>query len=170
MVIFGAAISAFAQNGGTSAGGKWMEFDAEDSMTAARKVRFELQGDNFLENSDVKPRVEIFCTNGKFELADFNPATKLAPPNRPSFWGRPQMTVLVRIDDTHRWQHWNWVNGHFLAMDKGTTRGLIGAHIFKVEARLRGGQEIAEFSPGGLDLGRVKKACELTPKKPSNDD
>ncbi len=54
-------------------------------------------------------------------------------------------------------------------MDKGTTRALIGAHVFKVEIRGRRGPEIAEFSPTGLDLARVKNACNLTPKRPSKD-
>ena len=47
-------------------------------------------------------------------------------------------------------------------MDKGTTRELIGAHIFKIEIRGRKGPEIAEFSPAGLDLARVKQTCDLT--------
>jgi hypothetical protein len=52
-------------------------------------------------------------------------------------------------------------------MDKGTTRELIGSHIFKVQIPGQRGPEIAEFSPAGLDLARVKQACDLTPKKPS---
>jgi hypothetical protein len=35
-----------------------------------------------------------------------------------------------------------------------------------VEIRGRNGPEIAEFSPAGLDLARVKQACNLTPKQP----
>jgi hypothetical protein len=31
------------------------------------------------------------------------------------------------------------------------------------------GPEIAEFSPAGLDLARVRQACDLKPKKPSKD-
>jgi hypothetical protein len=54
-------------------------------------------------------------------------------------------------------------------MDKGTTRGMLGAQIFNVEAATRSGRQIAEFSPAGLDLGKVKQACDLTPKKPSKD-
>jgi hypothetical protein len=46
---------------------------------------------------------------------------------------------------------------------------LIGAHVFKIEIRGRRGREIAEFSPAGVDLGRVKQACDLTPKKTSKD-
>lgn len=155
---------------GVSAGGKWMEFQSEDKMTGARKVRFELLADNYLkEDPDYKPRVELFCSNGKLSLADFNPGTRLAPPNRPGFWGQPQMEVMVRIDGTHRYHGWNWVNGHFLSMDKGTTRGMIGSQVFKVEVGTRGGREIADFSPSGLNLERVRQACDLTPKKPSKD-
>jgi hypothetical protein len=51
-------------------------------------------------------------------------------------------------------------------MDKGTTRELIGGQVFKVELRTRNGPRIAEFSPAGLDLTEVRKACDLTPKKP----
>ena len=172
--------SLLAQNGamspyqdekdGVSAGGKWMEFHSEDKMTAAKKVRFELLADNFLKgDSDYKPRVELFCSDGKLSLADFNPGERLAPPNRPGFWGQPQMEVMVRIDDTHSYHGWNWVRGHFLSMDKGTTRGMIGAQVFKVEVTTRAGREIAEFSPAGLNLDRVRQACDLTPKKPSKD-
>jgi hypothetical protein len=174
------AASALAQNGamspyqdekdGAIAGGKWMEFQSEDKMTGAKKVRFELLSDNYLKgDTDYKPRVELFCSNGKLSLADFNPGERLAPPNRPGFWGQPQMEVMVRIDGTHSYHGWNWVRGHFLSMDKGTTRGMIGSQVFKVEVRTGGGSEIAEFSPAGLNLDRVHQACDLTPKKPSKD-
>jgi len=175
------AASVFAQSSGSmtpyqdekdgvSAGGKWMEFHSEDKMTGAKKVRFELLADNYLrEDPDYKPRVELFCSDGKLTLADFNPGSRLGPPNRPGFWGQPQMEVMVRIDDTHSYHGWNWIRGHFLSMDKGTTRGMIGAQIFKVEVHTRAGREIAEFTPAGLDLARVRQACDLTPKKPSKD-
>ena len=78
------------------------------------------------------------------------------------------MEVLVRVDDAHSNHGWNWIRGRFLSMDKDTTRELIGARVFKVEIRGRNGRpEIVEFSPAGLDLGRVKQTCDLTPKKPS---
>jgi hypothetical protein len=44
------------------------------------------------------------------------------------------MEVMVRVDDAHSYHGWNWVRGRFLSMDKGTTRELIGAHVFKVSA------------------------------------
>jgi hypothetical protein len=172
--------SANAQNGamspnqgesdGVSAGGNWMEFHSEDKMTGEKKVRFELLSNNFLsEDPDYKPRIELMCTNRKYTYADFNPGIRLGPPNRPGFWGQPQMEVMVRVDDTHDDHGWNWEQGgRALSMDKGTTRGLIGAHVFNVQIQARrGGSEIAEFSPEGLDLERIKDACDLTPKKPS---
>ena len=158
------------ESDGVSAGGKWMEFHSEEKMTAAKKVRFELLSDNYLsQDPDYKPRIELVCTNSKYTYADFNPGMRLGPPNRPGFWGQPQMEVMVRVDDAHRYHGWNWIRGRFLSMDKGTARELIGAHVFKVEIRGRKGPEIAEFSPAGLDLARVKQACDLTPKKPSKD-
>jgi hypothetical protein len=176
-----AALSAIAQDAGSmspyqgekdgvSAGGKWMEFQSEDKMTGAHKVRFELLADNFLaEDPDYKPRIEIMCTDHKYTYADFNPGIRLGPPNRPGFWGQPQMEVMVRIDDTHSYHGWNWMRDRFLSMDKGTTRGLIGAQVFKVRIHGQKGREIAEFSPAGLNLDQVKQACDLTPKKPSKD-
>jgi len=180
VLVCAAALSVSAQSGtfspnqgesdGVSAGGKWMEFHSEDKMTGAKKVRIELLSDNYLsEDPDYKPRIEFICTNGKYTEADFNPGIRLGPPNRPGFWGQPQMEVMVRVDDAHSHHGWNWVRGRFLSMDKGTTRELIGAHIFKVEIRGRNGPEIAEFSPAGLDLTRVKQSCALTPRKPSKD-
>jgi hypothetical protein len=171
------AISAFAQGGamspyqnekdGVSAGGKWMEFASEDKMTGARKVRFELLADNyFKEDPEYQPRVELFCSSGKLQLADFNPGVRLAPPNRPGFWGQPQLEVMVRVDSKHDYHGWNWVRGHFLSMDKGTTREMIGGQVFKVELPTRSGRQIAEFSPAGLNLQRVHEACDITPKKP----
>ena len=155
---------------GIAAGGRWMEFQSEDKMTGAKKARFELLADNyFREDPDYKPRVELFCENGKLKLADFNPGVRLPPPDRPGFWGQPQLEVMVRIDDTHSYHGWNWVRGHFLSMDKGTTRGMIGGQVFKVELPTRSGRQIAEFSPAGLDLNLVHQACDLTPKKPSKD-
>jgi hypothetical protein len=180
VLAFGAAASLAAQSGklspyqdekdGVSAGGNWVEFQSEDKMTGAKKVRFELLADNyFREDPDYKPRVELYCQDGKLKLADFNPGVRLPPPNRPGFWGQPQLEVMVRIDDTHSYHGWNWVRGHFLSMDKGTTRGMIGGHVFKVELPTRSGRQIAEFSPAGLDVNRVHQACDLTPRKPSKD-
>jgi len=147
-----------------------MEFRVEDKMTAAKKVRFELLANNYLsEDPNYKPRVEMVCTDGKYSYADFNPGIRLGPPNRPGFWGQPQMEVEVRVDGTHGYHGWNWMRDRFLSMDKGTTRDLIGAHVFNVEIRGRSGSEIAEFSPSGLDLARVKQACDLAPKKPGKD-
>ena len=174
------AASAFAQGGamspyqdekdGVSAGGKWMEFQSEDKMTGAKKVRFELLSDNFFrEDPEYKPRVELFCEAGKLKFSDFNPGVRLAPPNRPGFWGQPQLEVEVRTDDVHNFHGWNWERGRFLSMDKGTTRGLIGAQVFKVELPTASGRQIAEFSPAGLNLDEVRKGCDITPKKPSKD-
>ncbi|MGA9799829.1 MAG: hypothetical protein WBQ68_12545 [Terriglobales bacterium] len=158
------------ESDGIGAGGKWFEFHSEDKMTAARKVRFELLADNYLsEDPEYKPRIELMCTNGKFTYADFNPGIRLGPPNRPGFWGQPQMEVMVRVDDAHSHHGWNWIRSRFLSMDKGTTRELIGARVFKIQIPGRNGPEIAEFSPAGFNLDRVRGACDLTPKKPSSD-
>jgi hypothetical protein len=46
---------------------------------------------------------------------------------------------------------------------------VMSAQVFNIALPNRRGREIAEFSPAGLDLGRVKEACDLTPKKPSKD-
>lgn len=179
--FFGAAtLSALAQHpvaspyqgegDGSSVGGKWVEFRSEEKMTGYKKVRFELQADNYLSLSpDYKPRIEMVCTDRKYTYADFNPGMPLGPPNRPGIWGQPQIEVMVRVDDTHHYHGWNWVRGRFLSMDKGTTRELMAAHIFKVQIPGPRGPEIAEFSPAGLDLARVKQDCDLKPKKPSRD-
>ena len=179
-LVLGAAALVSAQNGamspnqdesdGVSAGGKWLEFSSTDKMTGGSKVRFQLLSDNyFKEDPDYKPRVSLICSNGKLKLADFNPGVRLPPPNRPGWWGQPQLRVEVRVDDVHSFKEWNWFRGHFLSMDKGTTRGLMGANVFNVALPTRSGRQIAEFSPGGLDFARVKQACDLTPKKPSKD-
>jgi len=164
----GGAMSPYQdESDGVNAGGKWFEFHSDDKMTGKKRVRFELQSDNyFREDPEYRPRVVLFCTGGKLKLADFNPGVRLAPPNRPGFWGQPQLEVMIRVDDAHYNKGWNWMRGHFLSMDKETTRGLIGAHVFKVELPTRSGRQIAEFSPGGLQLDRVKQACDLTPHKP----
>jgi hypothetical protein len=179
-LLLGVAALASAQNGamspnqdesdGVSAGGKWLEFASTDKMTGHKKVRFQLVSDNyFKEDPDYKPRVNLICENGKLKLADFNPGVRLPPPNRPGWWGQPQLEVEVRVDDAHYFKGWNWLRGHFLSMDKGTTRGLMGANVFNVALPTRSGRQIAEFSPGGLDFVRVKQECDLTPKKPSKD-
>jgi hypothetical protein len=158
------------ESDGVSAGGKWMQFESEDKMTGKKRIRFELIADNYFRaDPESKPRIELYCTDRKLTLADFNPGARLGRPDYPGFWGQPKMEVVVRIDETHDHHGWNWVRGHFLSMDKGSARGLIGAQVFKIEVRTRSGPEIAEFSPAGLDLPRVKSACGLTPKKPGSD-
>jgi len=154
-----------SQGNRANAGGKWTESSAEDRMTGEKRVRFVLPAESS-PDSDSQARIVLFCVNGKLKLADFRPNTRMAPPNRPGFWGQPQMQVTVRVDNAHSQHGWNWVNGRFLAMDKGTTRELIGANLFRVEFLTPRGPEIAEFSPAGLDLALVSQACGLTPKKP----
>ena len=171
------AVSAFAQQGamspyqdeqdGVSAGGKWMEFRSEDKMTGKKKVRFELLANNyFREDPDYKPRIEVICTDGKYQNADFSMGGRLGRPDYPGFWGQPKMVVMVRIDGGHDHKGWNWVRGRFLSMDKGTVRGLVGAQVFNLEVKTRTGYAIAEFSPGGLNLDEFRRACDLTPHKP----
>lgn len=178
--LFAWAALAGAQNGamspnqdesdGVNVGGNWLEFHSTDKMTAHKKVRFELQSNNyFREDNDYKPRVNLICDNGKLKLADFNPGFRLPPPNRPGWWGQPQIEVEVRVDGAHYFKGWNWLRGRYLAMDKDTVRGLLGAQVFNIALPMRNGREIAEFSPAGLDLGRVREACDLKPKKPSSD-
>ncbi|HEY7351167.1 MAG TPA: hypothetical protein VH596_00240 [Terriglobales bacterium] len=150
---------------GISAGGHWTVYSSENRMTAAKQVRFELMADN-APRSDTGAKVIVYCTNGKLKLADFHPGERLSRPNWPGFWGQPQMRVRVRADNSHDEHNWNWINGHFLSMDKGTTRKLLGAHLFRVEFQTPDGPEIAEFSPAGLDLKLVADACDLKPKKP----
>jgi len=150
---------------GTSAGGNWMQYRSEDPMTTEKHVRFVLPANNE-PNSEESASIILHCTDGKLKLADFHPNLRLARPNWPGFWGQPQMRVRVRVDDAHDEHNWNWVNGHFLTMDKGTTREVIGAHMARIEFRTPDGSRIAEFSPAGLDLRLVHDACGLTPKKP----
>jgi len=172
-----ATVSAAAQQGalspyqgekdGVSAGGKWLEFQSEDKITAAKRVRFELLANNyFREDPEYKPRVELYCSNGKYERAEFDPGARLGRPDYPGFWGQPKMEVRVRFDESHDNKGWNWVRGRYLSMDKGTVRGAMGAQVFNVEVRTRTGYSIAEFSPAGLNLDEVRHACDLTPHKP----
>jgi hypothetical protein len=150
---------------GVSAGGNWTMYTSEDRMTGAHRTRFELGADN-LPNSDYQAKIILYCTDGKLQLADFHPGTRLSRPNWPGFWGQPQMHILVRVDNSHDTHNWNWIRGHFLAMDKGTTRELMGAQLFRIEFQTPHGPEIAEFSPAGLDLNAAYKACGLKPKRP----
>lgn len=152
------------QDPGASAGGNWTEYGAEDPMTAAKKVRFELAAEGAADREE-QARIILYCTDGKLKLADFRPNVRLSRPDWPGFWGQPQMRVRVRADAAHSDHSWNWVNGHFLAMDKGTARELIGARLFRIEFRTPDGPRIAEFAPAGLDLNRVHEACGLSPKK-----
>ena len=166
ILLCAGTLSAYAQESGVSAGGRWMEFDSQNEMTLVKSSRFEFPADNSLPGSDASPKILLFCTGGELKLSDFRPNAAIAPPNRPGFWGQPQMEVTVRVDSSHSKHGWNWVNGHFLSMDKGTARELLGAQIFKIEVQTLQGPQIATFSPAGIDLSRVKKACGLTPKKP----
>jgi len=178
VLVYAAAFMAGAQrvalspnqdeSDGISAGGQWAEFHSEDKMTGSKRVRFELVSNNYLrEDPDYKPRVELTCTDNKYTSAEFNPGIRLGPPNRPGFWGQPQMEVMVRVDEAHSYHGWNWIHDRFLSMDKGTARELIGARIFNVQIPSRYGPEIAEFSPAGLDLAKIRQVCDLTPKRPS---
>jgi len=146
-----------------NAGGPWQEYDSHDPMTDVKRSRFELAGDNPLRNSSAHPKINIYCENGKFLFGHFDPLVRVDP-NRPGFWGQPQVQVVVRVDSHNDRHSWNW-DGHFLAMDKDSVRGLIGATVFKVQLPGPGVPEnIATFSPAGLDLPEFDKACHLKPK------
>lgn len=164
-----AMMAAFApaQDSGVPVGGKWTKYETEDKMTGEKRVKFDLPANNYLDNSDRRPEVMIFCVGGKMKLADFRPNFGMSGPNRASFWeGRPQMRVTVRVDKFHTKRNWNWVNGDFLALDEDTARQLIQANIFNIQFMTRDGPQIAEFTPTGLDLGQVRQACGLKPQKP----
>jgi hypothetical protein len=165
LLICGMAVPGGAQSGGTSAGGNWKQYDYEDKMTAARKVRFELFADVAERDRPFQARVDLLCENGKLKASTFSPGVRLGRPTHPGFWGQPKMEVVVRVNQSHSNHGWNWARS-YLAMDKGTTRELIGAEIFKIEFLGESGPRIAEFSPAGLDLDRVRKDCGITPKKP----
>lgn len=162
------AMSLAAQGDGSNAGGNWRAFESEDAMTAAQKVRFELLSDRSLRSNrdEADTKIELFCENGKFKSSSFSPGVRLGRPNRPGFWGQPQMEVMVRADNSHSNHGWNW-NGNYLAMDKDTTRALVAAEIFKIQYLGPRGPVIAEFSPAGIDLTRLSQACHgIAPKKP----
>jgi hypothetical protein len=51
-------------------------------------------------------------------------------------------------------------------MDKNSRVGLIAATVFKVQLPGPGSPDnIATFSPEGLDLAQFEKACQLKPRK-----
>ena len=168
LLLCAGALSLSAQ-GDNNAGGNWRAFYSEDAMTAAKKVTFELiSEDSMRSNRDVpESRIELFCENGKYKASTFTPGVRLAPPNRPGFWGQPQMEVMVRVDSSHSNHGWNW-NGKSLSMDKGTTREMLGAEVFKIQFLGPRGPQIAEFSPSGIDLSQVSRACSISPKKPGS--
>jgi hypothetical protein len=148
------------------AGGNWRVFDSENKMTAVRTVTFELLSDNApAENDGFQYKIAFTCEKGKLKYSEFTPGKRLGPPDHPGFWGQPKMEVTVRVDNSHNDRGWNW-EGDSLSVDKGTIRELIGAQIFKIEFQGRRGSQIAEFSPGGLDLSRVSQACGMAPKQP----
>ena len=91
------------EHDGVSAGGKWMQFQSEDKMTGAKSVRFELLAENyFREDPDYKPRVELYLRRRQAEAGRLQSRCPAAPtPNRPGFWGQPQLEVEVRIDEPH---------------------------------------------------------------------
>jgi hypothetical protein len=147
------------------AGGKWLEFDSKDPMTDVKRARFELEGDNPLRDSDRNPKINVFCENGNYVFGHFVPSVKVRP-DHPSFWvGRPQVEVRVRADGNLDNHGWNW-NGTFLDMDKDSVRRLAGATVFKIELPGPGSPDnIATFSPSGLNLSQFGNACHLKPKR-----
>jgi len=167
LLLSALTMALVAQGDGGNAGGNWRAFESEDAMTAARKVRFELLSDRSLRSNRDEPdtKIELFCENGKFKASSFSPGVKLGPPNRPGFWGQPQMEVRVRADNRHGNRGWNW-NGDSLAMDKESTRALVAAEVFKIQFLGPRGPIIAEFSPSGIDRARLSEACHgIEPKK-----
>src|SRR5260370_20849645 len=108
LLLLASAASLWAQNG-ASAGGNWKEYDSEDKMTAARRVKFELVADNtLLDTRTFHPRVELLCENGGYKASRFTPGSRLAPPDPPRFWCQPQLPVLARCDKSHSNPGWHW--------------------------------------------------------------
>src|SRR5258708_36665352 len=71
------------------------------------------------------------------------------------------MEVLVRFDDSHGYHAWNWIRDRFLSMDKGTTRELLGAHVFKIEIRGRRGPGQAQIFPSRAGLSPAGGTARL---------
>ena len=146
------------------AGGKWLEFDSKDPMTDVKRARFELDGDNPLRDSERTPKIKIGCENGNYLRSDFVPGVRVRP-DRPGFWGQPQLEVRVRADGNVDKHGWNW-DGTFLTMDKDSVRRLAEATVFKIQLPGPGTPDnIATFSPAGLDFARFESACHLKPKR-----
>ncbi len=147
-----------------SAGGKWLEFDSKDPMTDVKRARFQLEGDNPLRDSERNPKINIFCESGNYVFGHFVPGVRVRP-DHPSFWGRPQVEVRVRADSNLDHHGWNW-NGRFLDMDKDSVRRLVGAAVFKIQLPGPDSPDnIASFSPTGLNLSQFENACHLKPKR-----
>ena len=63
---------------------------------------------------------------------------------------------------------WNWVRGHFLSMDKGTTRGMIGAQSFQRSASALAADARSPSSrPAGLNVDEVRKPATSRQKSPA---
>ena len=110
--LLGAAAVMFAQSDrmspyqgesdGVSAGGNWLEFHSTDPMTGAKKVRFELQSNNyFREDPNYKPRVNLYCDNGNSNWgtlileSDSLRQTALASGDNPSWRCRFESTTCT---------------------------------------------------------------------------
>jgi hypothetical protein len=87
---------------GVSAGGKWMQFQSEDKMSGAKRVRFELMADNyFREDPDYKPRVELYLRSWQVQAGRFQSRSETATSQSPRFLGTAATRGEVRIDDFH---------------------------------------------------------------------
>ncbi len=133
----GGAMSPYQdEKDGVSAGGKWMKFQSEDKMTGAKKVRFELLSNNYFKRRSrlqAQSRTDLRRRQVQTgRLQSRRPAC--LRPTVPASGASLSWKSEVRIDDVHDYHGWNWERGHFLSMDKGTTRGLIGAQVFNVAA------------------------------------
>jgi hypothetical protein len=156
-------------NAPQSAGGKWIVEIQENKMTGALTEVLTLQADEALDSSlgSGFPVFVISCT-GRVAKPKWlgsqliSPVLLGTPQIKPGLAGpHPQQTVWQRSDDKFHIHFWNQAaDFKVLFVDRGATKDLLNSTNTRIQFRdIQEHQEVAIFSPGGIDREELVKAC-----------
>lgn len=173
-IIIGVCVAlAFTGNAGGQnsqpAGGKWTVQDNHDKMTDAVSRQFNLMADITLNDGIViaRPALAVVCRSGHFQEAEFQTGIVLAVPiteNRGLLAiPHPAHYIRARTDGKMRFFTWDQLDdGKTMQVGKHDLEKLLDARDLRIEFASYGGyQQVAQFSPSGLDKVMFGTACKM---------
>jgi hypothetical protein len=148
-------------------GGQWNFELSEDKLTGAQYRLFVLNATERISDgiSYDFPSFVIMCggasNSSKWINSKLISPVVLGSANHTSPLGAPQQTIYLRSDDKIHVHFWNIAEDfRALYVDKAATKELLNSSTTRIQFRdASGHNQVAMFSPSGLDRNRLGQEC-----------